>query len=136
MVPRNATYDAGDGTPSSSCPLPRRATGIGRFSLGAKIRDPFAEPELLTVAAAFEPLSAIESAATIVDGEGDRTAGGGSEGADRIADDDTWSTFSAKLLSSMSSRSWAGRLTALFEFRRRRRRWRAPRRPIARGRAL
>ena len=51
-----------------------QATGIGRFSFRGRIADPFAEPELLTVAAAFERFAGIDLLATIADGEGDRDA--------------------------------------------------------------
>ena len=45
-----------------------QATGIGQFSFRGKIADPFAEPELLTVAAAFERFAGIDLLATIADG--------------------------------------------------------------------
>ena len=44
-----------------------QATGIGQFSFRGKIADPFAEPELLTVAAAFERFAGIDLLATIAD---------------------------------------------------------------------
>jgi lysyl-tRNA synthetase class 2 len=47
-----------------------QATGIGRFSFRGKVADPFAEPELLSVAAAFERFAGIDLLATVVDGEG------------------------------------------------------------------
>src|SRR3979490_2814163 len=49
-----------------------QATGIGRFSFRGGSADPFAEPELLTVAAAFERFAGIDLLATIASGEGDR----------------------------------------------------------------
>ena len=49
-----------------------QATGIGQFSFRGKTADPFAEPELLTVAAAFERFAGIDLLATIADGDGDR----------------------------------------------------------------
>src|SRR3984885_1605081 len=51
-----------------------QATGIGRFSFRGKTADPFAEPELLTVAAAFDRFAGIDLLATIEDGSGDRAA--------------------------------------------------------------
>ena len=51
-----------------------QATGIGRFSFRGRTADPFAEPELLTVAAAFERFAGIDLLATIANGEGDRAA--------------------------------------------------------------
>src|ERR1700710_1024213 len=49
-----------------------QATGIGRFSFRGRTADPFAEPELLTVAGAFEQFAGIDLLATIADGEGNR----------------------------------------------------------------
>ena len=51
-----------------------QATGIGQFSFRGSTADPFAEPELLTVAAAFERFAGIDLLATIADGHGDRAA--------------------------------------------------------------
>src|ERR1700681_165256 len=51
-----------------------QATGIGRFSFRATLADPFAEPELLTVAAAFERLAGIDLLTTIADGRVYRAA--------------------------------------------------------------
>ncbi|MGA7805554.1 amino acid--tRNA ligase-related protein, partial [Bradyrhizobium sp.] len=51
-----------------------RATGIGRFAFRGRSADPFADPELLPVAAAFEHFAGIDLLATIVGGEGDRAA--------------------------------------------------------------
>src|SRR5271166_4377977 len=49
-----------------------QATGIGRFSFRGRTADPFAEPELITVATAFERFTGIDLLSSIVDGEGDR----------------------------------------------------------------
>src|ERR1700733_5446251 len=49
-----------------------QATGIGRFSFRGNTADPFAEPELLTLSAAFERFGGIDLLATVADGEGDR----------------------------------------------------------------
>src|SRR5262249_20878264 len=69
-----------------------QATGIGRFSFRGKVADPFAEPELLTVAAGFERFAGIDLLATISGGEGDREAlASAAHARVRIADDDTWS---------------------------------------------
>src|SRR5689334_10108504 len=50
------------------------ATGIGHFSFRDRTCDPFAEPELLTVAEAFERFAGIDLLATIAGDEGDRTS--------------------------------------------------------------
>jgi len=95
-----------------------QATGIGQFSFRGRIADPFAEPELLTVAAAFERFAAIDLLATIADGEGDRAllAKVAKEKV-RITDDDSWSDiFSKVLVEHIEPNLGLGRLTVLFEY--------------------
>ena len=95
-----------------------QATGIGRFSFRGRTADPFAEPELLTVAAAFERFAGIDLLATLANGEGDRDklAEAAKERV-RIADDDTWSDlFSKVLVEHIEPRLGQGRLTVLFEY--------------------
>ncbi len=95
-----------------------QATGIGSFSFRGRHCDPFAEPELLTVAAAFEHFAGIDLLATIVDGEGDRAAmAAAAKDRVRVADDDTWSDiFSKVLVEHVEPRLGQGRLTLLFEY--------------------
>jgi elongation factor P--(R)-beta-lysine ligase len=95
-----------------------QATGIGRFSFRGKTADPFAEPELLTVAAAFEQFAGIDLLATIADGQSDRAAlAAAAGGRVRIADDDTWSDiFSKVLVEHVEPHLGQGRLTVLFEY--------------------
>ena len=95
-----------------------QATGIGRFSFRGKTADPFAEPELLTVAAAFEQFGGIDLLATIADGEADRAAlAAAAGGLVRIADDDIWSDiFSKVLVEHVEPHLGQGRLTVLFEY--------------------
>jgi lysyl-tRNA synthetase class 2 len=95
-----------------------QATGIGQFSFRGKIADPFAEPELLTVAAAFERLAGIDLLATVANGEGDRGAlAAAAKQRVRISDDDTWSDiFSKVLVEHVEPRLGQGRLTVLFEY--------------------
>ncbi len=95
-----------------------QATGIGQFSFRGKVADPFAEPELLTVAAAFERFAGIDLLATIADGRGDRAALAAAANARvRISDDDTWSDiFSKVLVEHVEPRLGQGRLTVLFEY--------------------
>jgi elongation factor P--(R)-beta-lysine ligase len=95
-----------------------QATGIGRFSFRGSSADPFAEPEMLTVAAAFERFAGIDLLATIADGQGDRAglAAAASEQV-RITDDDTWSDIFSKLLvEHVEPHLGHGRLTVLFEY--------------------
>ena len=95
-----------------------QATGIGRFSFRGKSADPFAEPELLTVASAFDRFAGIDLLATIVDGEGDRAGlAAAAKQRVRIAEDDTWSDiFSKVLVEHVEPQLGQGRLTVLFEY--------------------
>ncbi len=95
-----------------------QATGIGRFSFRGRTADPFAEPELLTVAAAFERFAGIDLLATIDGGEGDRAAlAAAATEQVRITDDDTWSDiFSKVLVEHVEPNLGQGRLTVLFEY--------------------
>jgi lysyl-tRNA synthetase class 2 len=95
-----------------------QATGIGQFSFRGKIADPFAEPELLTVAAAFERFAGIDLLATVANSEGDRGAvAAAAKTKVRISDDDTWSDiFSKVLVEHVEPKLGQGRLTVLFEY--------------------
>jgi lysyl-tRNA synthetase class 2 len=93
-----------------------QATGIGRFSFRGRTADPFAEPELLTVAAAFERYAGIDLLATVADGEGDRAALAAAARV-RVTDDDNWSDiFSKVLVEHIEPNLGQGRLTVLFEY--------------------
>src|ERR1700733_4656159 len=70
----NAGYDAVMADSIVVIAHAAQATGIGQFSFRGQTADPFAEPELLTVAAAFERFAAIDLLATIAEGEGDRAS--------------------------------------------------------------
>ena len=95
----NATYDAVMADSVVVIAHAAQATGIGRFSFRGRIADPFAEPELLTVAAAFERFAGIDLLATIDGGEGDRAALAlAARERVRITDDDTWSDIFSKIL--------------------------------------
>ncbi|WP_291861338.1 EF-P lysine aminoacylase EpmA [Bradyrhizobium sp.] len=95
-----------------------RATGIGQFSFRGKFADPFVDPELLTVAEAFERFAGIDLLASIVDGRGDRaTLAAAATGRVRISVDDTWSDiFSKVLVEHVEPKLGQGRLTILFEY--------------------
>src|SRR5277367_4043436 len=76
-----------------------QATGIGQFSFRGRICDPFAEPEMLTVAAAFERFASIDLLASIDGGEGDRTKlAAAADTKIRVAADDSWSDIFSKIL--------------------------------------
>ncbi|MDE2061984.1 MAG: EF-P lysine aminoacylase GenX [Bradyrhizobium sp.] len=95
-----------------------QATGIGQFSFRGKIADPFAEPEMLTVARAFERFAGIDLLATIDNGEGDRASlAAAAESKVRITTDDTWSDiFSKILVEYVEGNLGQGRLTVLYEY--------------------
>jgi lysyl-tRNA synthetase class 2 len=114
----NAGYDAVIADTIVVIAHAAHATGIGRFSFRGRSADPFVEPELLTVAGAFERFAGIDLLATISDGEGDRAALAAAAGSRlRISDDDTWSDIFSKLLvEHVEPNLGQGRLTILFEY--------------------
>jgi elongation factor P--(R)-beta-lysine ligase len=95
-----------------------QATGIGRFSFSGKTANPFAEPELLTVAAAFERYAGVDLLATVADGEGNRESLAAAAKANvRITDDDTWSDIFSKILVEHIEPSLGqGGLTVLYDY--------------------
>ena len=114
----NASYDAVMADSVVIIAHAAQATGIGQFSFRGRTADPFAEPELMTVAAAFERFAGIDLLATIANGEGNR-AGLAAAARDRvrITDDDTWSDiFSKILVEYVEPNLGQGRLTVLFEY--------------------
>jgi lysyl-tRNA synthetase class 2 len=114
----NATYDAVMADSIVVIAHAAQATGIGQFSFRGRVADPFAEPELVTVAAAFERFAGIDLLATITDGEGDRAGlAAAAKARVRISDDDTWSDiFSKVLVEHIEPNLGQGRLTVLFEY--------------------
>lgn len=95
-----------------------QSTGIGQFSFRGKVADPFAEPEMLTVARAFERFADVDLLATIEAGEGHRDRLAAAAGTRvRIAADDTWSdVFSKILVEHVEPNLGQGRLTVLYEY--------------------
>ncbi|TFV50066.1 EF-P lysine aminoacylase EpmA [Bradyrhizobium niftali] len=95
-----------------------QATGIGTFSFRGRTADPFAEPELLTVARAFQRFAGIDLLSTISGDEGNRAAlAQMAAGKVRVAGDDTWSDiFSKVLVEHVEPHLGQGRLTILFEY--------------------
>jgi len=113
-----ASYDAVMADSVAVIAQAAQATGIGRFSFRGKTADPFAEPELLTLAAAFERFAGIDLLATVADSEGDRAALAAVAAKKvRITDDDNWSDiFSKVLVEHIEPQLGQGRLTVLFEY--------------------
>jgi elongation factor P--(R)-beta-lysine ligase len=95
-----------------------QATGTKRFSFRGRSADPFADPEMLTVAGAFEKFAGIDLLAAITGNQGDRAAlAASASGKVRIADDDTWSDiFSKVLVEHVEPKLGQGRLTVLYEY--------------------
>jgi lysyl-tRNA synthetase class 2 len=114
----NAAYDAVMADSIVVIAHAAQATGIGQFGFRGRSADPFAEPELLTVAAAFERFASIDLLTTITDGEGDRARlAAAANQRVRISDDDTWSDiFSKVLVEHVEPHLGQGRLTVLFEY--------------------
>ena len=114
----NAAYDAVMADSIVVIAHAAQATGIGQFSFRGRNADPFAEPQLLTVAAAFERFAGIDLLSSIADGEGDRARLAAAAGQKvRISDDDTWSDiFSKILVEHVEPNLGQGRLTVLFEY--------------------
>jgi len=114
----NAAYDAVMADCVVLIAHAAQATGIGQFSFRGRMADPFAEPDMLTVAAAFERFAGIDLLSTIANGEGDRDrlAAVGHQRV-RITEDDTWSDiFSKVLVEHVEPNLGQGRLTVLFEY--------------------
>ncbi|MGM4922360.1 EF-P lysine aminoacylase EpmA [Tardiphaga sp. 804_B3_N1_9] len=95
-----------------------QATGIKQFTFRGQVADPFAEPEMLTVAAAFTRFADIDLLASIDGAEGDRAKlAAAATGKVRISDDDTWSDiFSKILVEHVEPHLGQGRMTVLFEY--------------------
>src|SRR5215813_6278370 len=87
----NAAYDAIMADTIVVIAHAAQATDIRRFSFRGKVCDPFAEPELITVAGAFERFAGVDLLATIAAGEGDRAAlASRATGKVRVSEDDAW----------------------------------------------
>jgi lysyl-tRNA synthetase class 2 len=114
----NASYDAVMADSVVVIAHAAQATGIGRFSFRGKSADPFAEPELLTVAAAFERFAGIDLLASVADGQGNRDdLAAAAQAKVRITDDDTWSDiFSKVLVEHIEPNLGQGQLTLLYEY--------------------
>ncbi|EAQ33743.1 tRNA synthetase, class II (D, K and N) [Nitrobacter sp. Nb-311A] len=95
-----------------------RATAIPRFSFRGRQADPLAEPERLTVAAAFDRFAGIDLLNTVAGREGDRAAlAEAARGRVRITDDDTWSDiFSKVLVEHIEPHLGQERLTVLYDY--------------------
>ncbi|MDB5447121.1 MAG: lysyl-tRNA synthetase [Phenylobacterium sp.] len=100
--------------------LAAETTGAERFAFAGRTVDPFAEPERLTLAEAFEGFAGIDLLATVGEaGTTDRDAlAAAAKGAGiRVAADDTWAdVFSRVLVEKIEPRLGQGRATILCEY--------------------
>ncbi|MGH6726520.1 MAG: EF-P lysine aminoacylase EpmA [Pseudolabrys sp.] len=96
-----------------------RAVSATRFSFRDKTIDPFAEPERLTVAEAFERHAGVDLLATVADGRGDRgllAAAAKKAGVATAANDDWGDIFSRILAERVDRHLGNGRATILYEY--------------------
>lgn len=96
-----------------------RAAGSKQFSFRGKTADPFAAPERVTVAEAFERHAGIDLLTTVDSEEGDRDAlaAAAVRAGIRIAEDDTWGdVFSRVLAERVDPHLGMGRATILYEY--------------------
>lgn len=95
------------------------AAGTKQFIFRGKTIDPFAEPERVTVAEAFERHARVDLLATVNGGLGDREklAAAAVKAGVRIADDDTWGDIFSRILAErVEPRLGIGRATILYEY--------------------
>jgi lysyl-tRNA synthetase class 2 len=80
--------------------LAAEAAGATRFSFRGKACDPFAAPERITVAEAFERFAGVDLMASLPSGEPDGAAlaDAGSAAGIRVAADDTWSDIFSRII--------------------------------------
>jgi elongation factor P--(R)-beta-lysine ligase len=114
----NATYEAVITDSVVVIAHAAQAAGTRQFTFRGKTADPFADPELLTVAHAFDRFAGIDLLATIHRGQGDRAALAAAASAKvRVSDDDTWSDiFSKVLVEHVEPHLGLGHLTVLFDY--------------------
>jgi elongation factor P--(R)-beta-lysine ligase len=114
----NTAYDAVIADSVAVIAHAAQATGSRQFGFRGRFADPFAEPERITVAAAFERFAGIDLLASVVDGSGDRAGlAAAATKRVRISDDDSWSDiFSKVLVEHVEPNLGQGRLTVLSEY--------------------
>src|SRR5580693_4388161 len=96
-----------------------QAAGTKQFSFRGRAADPFATPERLTVAEAFEKFAGIDLLATLPDGKPDRTlfARAAQNAGIRIADDDRWGDIFSRVRGErIEGNLGIGRATILDEY--------------------
>jgi elongation factor P--(R)-beta-lysine ligase len=96
-----------------------RAAGAKRFTFRDKSVDPFAEPERVTVAQAFERHAGIDLLATISIGQGerDKLVAAAAKAGVATAKDDTWGDIFSRILAErVDPHLGVGRATLLYEY--------------------
>ena len=96
-----------------------RAAGATQFSFRGKTIDPFAEPERITVAEAFERHAGVDLLATIDAGQGDRAklAAAAAKAKVAIGAGDNWSDIFSRILAErVDPQLGIGRATLLYEY--------------------
>jgi elongation factor P--(R)-beta-lysine ligase len=96
-----------------------RAAGAKQFTFRDKTIDPFAAPERVSVAEAFERHAGIDLLTTVTNGQGDRTklaVAAGKAGVS-VAADDTWGDIFSRILAErVEPHLGVGRATILYEY--------------------
>jgi lysyl-tRNA synthetase class 2 len=95
------------------------AAGTSEFVFRGKTIDPFAAPERLTVAEAFQRYAGVDLLATVSGGEGDRAAlaAAAATAGVTIAGDDTWGDIFSRILAErVDPHLGLGRATLLYEY--------------------
>ena len=96
-----------------------RAAGAKQFTFRGKTVDPYAAPERVTVAEAFERHAGVDLLATVAGGQGDRTklAASAAKAGVATAADDTWGDIFSRILAELVEPHLGfGRSTLLYEY--------------------
>jgi lysyl-tRNA synthetase class 2 len=96
-----------------------RAAGAKQFTFRDKTIDPYAAPERVTVAEAFDRHAGVDLLATVANGQGDgeRLAAAAAKAGVVTAADDTWGDIFSRILAErVEPKLGVGRATLLYEF--------------------
>lgn len=113
------SYDAVMADSLALVAIAAETAGTKQFSFRGRAADPFAEPERLTVAEAFDRFAGIDLLATLPAAlpDRERLAADARSAGVRIAADDTWSDlFSRVLVERIEPNLGRGRATLLYEY--------------------
>jgi lysyl-tRNA synthetase class 2 len=96
-----------------------RAAGAKQFTFRGKTIDPYAAPERVTVAEAFERHAGVDLLATVSNGQGDgkKLAAAAAKAGVATADDDSWGDIFSRILAELvEPQLGVGRATLLYEY--------------------